>query len=331
MKMIVLTIFTALAIAGVAGYFSIVGLAALFAAAFWPVVVMASTLELGKLVATSWIYQSWNYSPKLVRYPMILMVGALMLITSMGIYGFLSKGHLDIQGPIDQQKIELSAAKSDVQLIRERIASIDEETANYRLELKQLQAIIDGYPKNWPTKKSQKLEEQRPRRDAIHKGIEENRKAKQEQLHLLREKNKTLAGIQSELTKQEGDLGPIKYVAEVLGINPDQGVRFVILLIIFAFDPLAVLLILAANISIANKYGRDLRGFGDLMAHKKGKKKEPEPEIPPFTEKVTEIQPEPEPEVVPEPEPEPPETPEEAAKKVNPEEVPEVPVPEKKK
>jgi len=265
MLMIIVTLLSALAIAGVAAYFSIVGLAALFAAAFWPVVVMASSLELGKLIATSWVYQTWDYSPARIRYPLITMILAVMLITSMGIFGFLSKGHLDVQGPIELQKIELQFSQEDVILIRERIEALDDETSSYRSEIKVLDSLIASYPENYASRKIAERAKQQPERTRISAGIEENRRAKRKELDLLRQQTKIASETQSTLTEQEGDLGPIKYVAEALGINPDEGVRFVILIIIFAFDPLAVLLVLAANISITHKYGRSSGGVSGLL------------------------------------------------------------------
>ena len=88
MWMILLTLLSALSIASVAAYFSIIGLATLFSATFIPVVIMASTLEVGKLVATSWLYQTWEYSPKLMKAYLSVAIVVLMLVTSMGIFGF---------------------------------------------------------------------------------------------------------------------------------------------------------------------------------------------------------------------------------------------------
>lgn len=254
---ILLTLASALSIAAVAAYFSIIGLATLFSATFIPVVVMASTLEVGKLVATSWLYQSWQYSPKFLKAYLSVGVVVLMLITSMGIFGFLSKGYLDVKHPSTQQQIEIQAAKDDVALIRERMAFIDSENEAYRLEIDQMRAVIESYPKNYVTKKLNAYKEQEPRRIEIYKALEENRKLKGDQIKLLRTKSLEISKLEGQLVEIEGDLGPIKYVAEFLGVDTDAGVRYVILAIIFVFDPMAVLLVLAANVSIAQRYGRD--------------------------------------------------------------------------
>lgn len=256
MWMILLTLISALSIASVAAYFSIIGLATLFSATFLPVVIMASTLEVGKLVATSWLYQTWDYSHKVMKSLLGSMIIILMLVTSMGVFGFLSKGYLDVKHPATQQGIQIESAQNDIDLIRERMAAIDYENGAYRLELDQMRAVIESYPDNYVTKKLNAYKEQEPRRNAINDGLEENRDLKGEQLNLLRDKNLALSDLERERVEIEGDLGPIKYVAQALGVSVDEGVKYVILAIIFVFDPLAVLLILAANISIARRFGK---------------------------------------------------------------------------
>lgn len=256
MWMISITLISALSIAAVAAYFSIIGLTTLFSAAFLPVFIMGTVLEAGKLVATSWVYQTWTYSPKMIRGLLSAMICILMLITSMGIFGLLSKGYLDAKNPASQQILEITSLESDVSLVREKIAFIEEEDGFYRLELKDLQAQIDNYPENYATKRVQTYKAQKPRRKEISVAIEENRSLKAEQLKVLRVKNRELNELETTLVEIEGDLGPIKYVSRLLGVDADDGVQYVILAIIFAFDPLAVLLMLAANISIVHRYGR---------------------------------------------------------------------------
>ncbi len=276
MWMILLTLISALSIASVAAYFSIIGLATLFSATFLPVVIMASTLEVGKLVATSWLYQTWDYSHKVMKSLLGSMIIVLMLVTSMGIFGFLSKGYLDVKHPATQQGIQIESAQNDIDLIRERMAAIDYENGAYRLELDQMRAVIESYPDNYVTKKLNAYKEQEPRRNAINDGLEENRDLKGEQLNLLRDKNLALSDLEKERVEIEGDLGPIKYVAQALGVSVDDGVKYVILAIIFVFDPLAVLLILAANISIARRFGRGKSAL-DSVLHVLAEKGTPKP------------------------------------------------------
>ncbi len=281
--MILLTLLSALSIASVAAYFSIIGLATLFSATFIPVVIMASTLEVGKLVATSWLYQTWEYSPKLMKAYLSVAIVVLMLVTSMGIFGFLSKGYLDVKHPATQQNIEIQSVRDDVTLIRERMAFIEMENEAYRLEIDQMRSVIESYPRNYVTKKLEAYRAQEPRRDEINKGLEENRSLKGKQLNLLRDKNLELSNLEREKVEIEGDLGPIKYVAQALGVGVDDGVKYVILAIIFVFDPLAVLLILAANISIAHRFGRGKSVIAVLTQ----KEFVPEPQLPPEVKSIS--------------------------------------------
>ena len=112
---------------------------------------------------------------------------------------------------------------------------------------------------NAATKKIKVLKEQEPRRKEIRTELTRLREEKATTIREIHKNILVIKKIEGELVEIEGDLGPIRYVAEALGVNPDEGVRFVILLIIFAFDPLAVALVLAANISIKHRYGvRDI-------------------------------------------------------------------------
>ena len=196
--MIFLTLLSALLLSGIAGYYSILGLAAIFTGAFWPIVFMGSVLELSKLVTTSWLYRNWETCPFLLKSYLTSAVVILMLITSMGIFGFLSKAHID--STMD------SGANTK-----------DPSTASNRLD-KQIQ-------------------------DTQKELTEINKK----RLPLLKESNKLVA-----------EVGPIKYVGDMIyGTDDDnaidKAVRLVIMLIMVVFDPLAVLLLIAANISMQQR------------------------------------------------------------------------------
>jgi len=93
--MIFLTLLSALLLSGIAAYYSIIGLAAIFTGAFWPIVFMGSVLEMSKLVTTSWLYRNWKTCPLLLKSYLTFAVVILMIITSMGIFGYLSKAHID--------------------------------------------------------------------------------------------------------------------------------------------------------------------------------------------------------------------------------------------
>jgi len=220
--MIFLTLLSALLLSGIAGYYSIIGLAAIFTGAFWPIVFMGSVLELSKLVTTSWLYRNWKTCPFLLRTYLTSAVVILMLITSMGIFGFLSKAHIDSTMDSGANTVEIKILTQQEKITKERLEYLlarakDPSTASNRLD-KQIQ-------------------------DTQKELTEINKK----RLPLLKESNKLVA-----------EVGPIKYVGDMIyGTDDDhaidKAVRLVIMLIMVVFDPLAVLLLIAANISMQKK------------------------------------------------------------------------------
>ena len=90
-----LALLVAIALSAIAAYFSVIGLTTIFAASFWPVVIMGGTLEVAKVVAASWIYRNWNITPFSIKAYLVASILALMFITSMGTFGYLSKAHID--------------------------------------------------------------------------------------------------------------------------------------------------------------------------------------------------------------------------------------------
>jgi hypothetical protein len=220
--MIFLTLLSALLLSGIAGYYSILGLAAIFTGAFWPIVFMGSVLELSKLVTTSWLYRNWETCPFLLKTYLTSAVVILMLITSMGIFGFLSKAHIDSTMDSGANTVEIKILTQQEKITKERLEYLlarakDPSTASNRLD-KQIQ-------------------------DTQKELTEINKK----RLPLLKESNKLVA-----------EVGPIKYVGDMIyGTDDDnaidKAVRLVIMLIMVVFDPLAVLLLLAANISMQQR------------------------------------------------------------------------------
>jgi hypothetical protein len=217
--MIILTLLSALLLSGIAAYYSVIGLAAIFTGAFWPIVFMGSVLELSKLVTTSWLYRNWKTCPLLLKSYLTSAVVILMMITSMGIFGFLSKAHIDSTMDAGANTLEVKALSQQEKITKEKLDYLlarakDPSTASNKLD-KQIQ-------------------------DTQKELTEINKK----KLPLLKEANKLTA-----------EVGPIKYVADMIyGINDDtaldKAVRLVIMLIMVVFDPLAVLLLIAANMNL---------------------------------------------------------------------------------
>lgn len=239
--------FTAVCLSAVAAYYSIAGLASIFAAAVIPIVVMGSVLEFAKLVVASWIYRSWNQIPILMRSYFVTALVILMCLTSMGIFGYLSKAHLD-------QAVPTGDVASKLAIYDEKIKTEKDNIDSARAQLKQMDAAVDqtmarsddskGAERSLQIRKSQQKERSNLLNDI---GSAQAKIAKL---------NEERAPIASELRKVEAEVGPIKYIAALLyGDNPDQGilekaVRIVIIMIVIVFDPLAVLLLMAASIPL---------------------------------------------------------------------------------
>ena len=235
---------TALALSACAAYYSIMGLVAIFAAATIPIFIMGSLLEISKLVVASWIYQNWKEVPRLMKYYFTSALVILMLLTSMGIFGYLSKAHLD-------QAIPTGDVQSKLALIDEKIKTEKENINANRKELTQLDAQVDqtlsrtteasGADRSIVIRRAQQKDRVRILNEI---GAAQTKIAKY---------NEERAPIASEVRKVEAEVGPIKYIAALLyGDNPEvdvleKAVRWVIILIVIVFDPLAVLLLVAAN------------------------------------------------------------------------------------
>ena len=237
-----LTLLTALAISGVAAYYSIIGLVAIFSASVIPIAVMGVVLETGKLVTAAWLYHYWNKVNVLLKTYLISAVFVLMFITSMGIFGFLSKAHIEqtsvsadntlqiesIDSQINRQKTDITRAESQLTLLDDALKKYVE-----------LGAITKGLN----ARKDQEGE-----RNELTQSISNAT----ENISTLTKKKYELRQKANELI---AEVGPIKYIAELAYGNSDtntleEAVRWVILILVWVFDPLAVLLLISANISI---------------------------------------------------------------------------------
>jgi len=243
MFLTILTFLSAISISIIAAGYSIIGLATLFAGAVIPIIAMGSALEVGKLVAASWLYNNWNSDvPRLLKAYLFGAIIVLIFITSMGIFGFLSKAHLDQVKPTSSNNIKVELI--DKQINQQQVI-IDRSQKTLTLLDQTLEKYIDM---EYVTRGLKEREKQKPEREALTKAINE---ASDKIAKLTDEKG----SLQLQQDKIEAEVGPIKYVAELIyGENAqdnfDSAVRIVILILIFVFDPLAVLLLIAANISL---------------------------------------------------------------------------------
>ena len=237
-----LTLLTALAISGVAAYYSIIGLVAIFSASVVPIAVMGVVLETGKLVTAAWLYHYWKKVNVLLKTYLISAVFVLMFITSMGIFGFLSKAH-----------IEQTSVSADNTL---QIESIDSQINRQRIDIDRAESqlvLLDDALKKYVelgaiTKGLNARKDQEGERNALNTTINDAT----DNIAELTKKKYELRTKQNELI---AEVGPIKYIAELVYGNSEgqvleETVRWVILILVWVFDPLAVLLLISANISI---------------------------------------------------------------------------------
>lgn len=235
---------TALLLSIVAAYYSVAGLVAIFSAAAIPVIIMGGSLELGKIVATVWLHNNWRRAGWAFKAYLIPAVAFLMLLTSMGIFGYLSKAHSD-------QSLVSGDSVAKVAIYDEKIKTAKDNIDANRKALKQMDEAVDQVMGRSTTE------------TGADKAVAVRRAQQKERGRLLAEiqaEQKTItslneerAPIAAEFRKIEAEVGPIKYIAALIyGDNPDatvleKAVRLVIIMIVLVFDPLALTLILAAN------------------------------------------------------------------------------------
>jgi len=216
MIQVYLTFLTAIALSAIAGFYSIIGLAQIFPGSFWPIVLMGSILEIAKLVTISWLYNNWKSAGTLLKTYFSIAILVLMMITSMGIFGYLSKAHLESNIVLGANTVQLRTLETQEKITKDRLDYLLKQASD-------------------PEKTSSRVD-----RD-IRNAQADLKKLTEQKLPLLSEENKLAA-----------EIGPIKYIAELFYDKNDpsfidKAVRAVIITIIIVFDPLAVLLLIAAQ------------------------------------------------------------------------------------
>ena len=241
-----LALAVALALSGVSGYYSIIGLTTIFASAFWPVVIMGSVLEVGKLVTASWLYRNWKQAPFLIKTYLSTAVFILMFITSMGIFGFLSKAHID-------QTINLNTGVADqIQILKSKISFEKQSIEDLDKQIQQIDSALNKMTDRGQAASALKAaDQQRRTRESLVK-------RKDDHVKNISAYTEQRIRFESEIKKLEAEVGPLRYIAELIYEvqsvdNLERSVRMVILLLVFVFDPLAIVLLIAANIGITNQ------------------------------------------------------------------------------
>ena len=245
MILALLTLITALAISAVAAYYSIIGLIAIFSSAVIPIAVMGVVLETGKLVTAAWVYHHWKRTPVLLKTYLISAVVVLMFITSMGIFGFLSKAHIEQTTVNSDNTLQIELIDTKIQRERDTIKRAENT-------LLQLDSALEKYVElGAVTKGLNARKEQEAERNELNTTIDESTDA----IATLTQKKSQLNADRIAI---EAEVGPIKYISELIYGESTKGVledavRGVILIIVFVFDPLAVLLLVAANQSLVQE------------------------------------------------------------------------------
>ena len=238
------TLLVALTLSTIAAWYSIVGLTAIFAAAVIPIIIMGSALELAKIVTTVWLRKYWHRCTWIMKIYLVPAVISLALLTSMGIFGFLSKAHLD-------QAVPSGDVQAKVSLLDEKIKTERDNIDAAKKALTQMDSQVDQMLGRTDSDKGAERAVQIRRQQAKERNALQNDIAKSQAT--IAKLNEERAPIASELRKVEAEVGPIKYIAAfIYGDNPDanlleRAVRWVIILLVVVFDPLAIMLVIAAN------------------------------------------------------------------------------------
>jgi hypothetical protein len=239
-----LILVVALTLSTVAAFYSITGLTAIFPGAVIPIIVMGAALEVSKIVSTVWLHKYWDRVAVQFKLYLIPAIAILMLITSMGIFGLLSKSHLD-------QAVTGGDVSSQVQIFDDKIRTERDNIEAARKALKQMDAQVDAKLARTDDDKGAERAVQISRTQAKERTTLQNEiSSAQKKISSLQEQR---APVASQARKVEAEVGPIRYIAAlVYGDNPDanlleKAVRWVIILIVLVFDPLALVLILAAD------------------------------------------------------------------------------------
>lgn len=241
MFFIALLIATTVAIAGAAAYFSVYGMAYTFSGVFWSVVAMGASLEAGKLIAASYLYRYWNKTNVLLKSYLIFGVAALMLLTSVGIFGYLSSGYQQDVLPLKQkteqvqlleeEKVRVLQRKNQIDNLMAGSATVTSVTGDKGIDRRALMA----------------LRETTRARESL---VKQYKAEQAEVTQRIKELDAQLLTMKQELIQVEAHIGPITYIAKAFNFPTDDATKYLIFIIIFAFDPMAVALTLAVNTAL---------------------------------------------------------------------------------
>ena len=266
-----LALLVSFGISAIAIYFSVTGWVALFPTAIIGVTLMFGSIEVGKLVAAGFLHWHWQELPFLLKSSLSMMVVVAMLITSVGVYGFLSKGHLDQSLPADGAVLQLELLDTRVGIEKSNIERANERIISNNERLDGLQSIVDTLidfdriNDNRNGKGALTIEaEQQPERGVIRANIDAAQDSIEASAIRIGELEVSRLEFNQQVNAVEAKLGPMQYVADILNFtSQDAAVQLVILVVMLVFDPFAVALLLAGLWAIKH------RNDGKIIAPKK--------------------------------------------------------------
>ena len=261
-----ITFLTSFSIAVIAAFYSVVGMMTIFAGAPYAVGIMIFLLEASKLLIASILYKNWQILPFLMRIYFVLALIILMIITSMGIFGFLSKSYI-------QHKQQIIPIESKIGEIEAEIRKKQNEIVFYERQLELLDSVVNSYQdQGYIRRSSEVVEQQREERRAISDRISSVRN---EIVDIELRKN----DVREKIREAELEIGPLRYIAELVygdsaNERVDDAAKILIIVIVLVFDPLAVFLVVAGNIQIERNGGLVL---GNKLLTSKKKKPNVQP------------------------------------------------------
>ena len=271
----ILNIIAAVVLSAVSAYFSVTGIRIIFSGALLGATFMGASLEFAKITATVWLYTWWKKSSRLLRYYLIFAITVLIVVSSVGIYGYLARAYVGQRNP--GQEIKNRIERIDQSIEREENAISQAESG-----LNQLDVVIDRYfALDFLTHGITKRNEQKPERNALKDTIIEA----EDEISILLDERFIL---KNQFDDFSIDVGPIEYIAILLygeddaENNFDNAVRILIVLLVLVFDPFAVLLMVCGNVSIAKSHGRKKRSYVRKKVTHRAKKKSNQKNEPPI-------------------------------------------------
>ena len=271
----ILNIIAAVVLSAVSAYFSVTGIRIIFSGAILGATLMGASLEFAKITATVWLYAWWRKSSRLLKYYLIFAITVLILVSSIGIYGYLAKAYVGQRNP--GQEIMNRIERIDQSIAREENAISQADGA-----LKQLDVVIDRlFELDYLGYGIDKRNEQKPEREALKNTILEA----ENEISILLDKRFTL---KNQFDDFSVDVGPIEYIAVLLygednaESNFDNAVRVLIVLLVLVFDPFAVLLMVCGNVAVDKSRDRKKRSYVRKKVVHRAKKKSKKKNEPPI-------------------------------------------------